>query len=336
MFESAEELEHFLIELRLEVRPRAQLELEEVWRFARSQGAPKEFRPWDLPYWAEKLREHHFGDLDGAWRRHLPAARAVETMVHCAGELFGVQLEPMDPARAGDRRFAVRSAEGSRVAVDVSWPPENLTHDQLRAVFRAFGGDLHRALAPSVDAYVEECSAQAMESWCYHPPTLARICGGNQPPDALVEKTRAARRFLAALRTTDRLEPAFFDLRVHRDYVPGSLSSPLRSQVLDTFAQVRREVGVLPPPPWNRRASSLVEVFGGGGQAGYGALWADVVAAELFQAFEESDPDDGAARRRGVARQLLSASAPTLYEAFRGQRPSIAAWLGRAGLGGGG
>jgi oligopeptidase A len=68
----------------------------------------------------------------------------------------------------------------------------------------------------------------------------------------------------SALATIRDIELALFDLRVHRDYLPVERASKLRSHVLDTFAQVRREVSLLLPPPWDRTASSLLEIFGDG------------------------------------------------------------------------
>jgi Zn-dependent oligopeptidase len=68
----------------------------------------------------------------------------------------------------------------------------------------------------------------------------------------------------SALASVREIELALFDLRLHRDYVPADRASKLRSHVLDTFAQVRREVSLLPPPPWDRAACALVEIFGDG------------------------------------------------------------------------
>jgi Zn-dependent oligopeptidase len=72
----------------------------------------------------------------------------------------------------------------------------------------------------------------------------------------------------AALGKIREIEVALFDLRLHRDYVPAERASKLRSHVLDTFAQARREVSVLPPPPWDRTACGLVEIFGDGEAGG--------------------------------------------------------------------
>jgi Zn-dependent oligopeptidase len=74
--------------------------------------------------------------------------------------------------------------------------------------------------------------------------------------------------FGEALGVLDGIEVALFDLRVHRDYVPADRASRLRSHVLDTLAQVRREVSLLLPPPWERRASSFIGGFGSASTAG--------------------------------------------------------------------
>jgi oligopeptidase A len=72
----------------------------------------------------------------------------------------------------------------------------------------------------------------------------------------------------SALATVREIELALFDLRLHRDYVPADRASKLRSQVLDAFAQARREVSLLPPPPWDRSACGLLEIFGDGEAGG--------------------------------------------------------------------
>lgn len=92
---------------------------------------------------------------------------------------------------------------------------------------------------------------------------------GEPMPAAMLEhltRRRAPRPALAILR---EIELALFDLRIHRDYIPALRASRLRSQVLDTFAQARREVCLLPPPPWNRRACSFQEAFGESRGGGY-------------------------------------------------------------------
>ena len=58
---SPEEVEMFLLDLNLRARRRALEELAELRSFAKARDAIEELRPWDLPYYAEKLKAHKLG-----------------------------------------------------------------------------------------------------------------------------------------------------------------------------------------------------------------------------------------------------------------------------------
>jgi Zn-dependent oligopeptidase len=123
--------------------------------------------------------------------------------------------------------------------------------------------ELNARVRPSAQAELEEI-------W-----TLAKSrdgIKGFRPWDLAyyAERLAAARPGFAptALEIVREIEIALFDLRLHRDYVPADRASKLRPYVLDTFAQARREVSVLPPPPWDRSACALVEIFGDGEAGG--------------------------------------------------------------------
>ncbi len=347
MVASTEEVDHFLIDLNRKARPRAESELAEVWRFARSEGAPKEFRPWDLPYWSEKFRQQEVGDLDEDWREYLSASDAIGGMVALAARLYGIRFDRVDLGRGPgglSTTFRLYDADGGAMGtLDVHSPAPRLTHRELRSVFREFGRGVQRLFAlergvAALEADVADLPGRVMERWCCDATALASFARhhetGAAPPGALVAKTEAEGSFLAGLTTTARLEVAMFDLRLHRDYVPGGRSSSLRSQVLDALAQVRREVSVLPPPPWNRLPSHSVEIFGGDSDVGcYGPIWADVLSADLFEALEESGFAPEAGHRLGrMLTQLGSRPAMALYVEFCGRKPRLDAWLRRKAL----
>ncbi len=342
---STDDVEHFLIELNHGVRPRAQSELTELWQLARSEGAPKEFRPWDVPYWAERRRQLAFGTLDEAWRAHLAASDVVAGAVGLAARIYGMRFERVEQGPStGPWSFHVRGADGEAIgALEVSPPAPRLTHREARAVFRRFGEDLQRLLAQrhgtaGFEAELARVPGKLMDRWCYEGAALASFARhaetGAAPPDALVARTRDEDSFLVGLETTARLEVALFDLRVHRDYVPADRASTLRSQVFDTLAQVRREVSVLLPPPWNRMPDQLVEVFGAeGGVSAFEGIVGDVVAEDLFAAFEESGDVEGTGRRLfAMWTQLGVRPATDLYREFRGRGPRSETWLRRKGL----
>ena len=221
--------------------------------------------------------------------------------------------------------------------------PALLTHEEVLTLFHEFGHGLHHLLTRVDEASVSgirgvawdavELPSQFMENWCYHAPTLrglARHHQTGQPiPDELVEKVRGSRTFLSGLSTVRQLEFALFDLRLHRDYQPG------RTRVFDVLAEVRREVSVLVPPAWNRMPNSFSHVFAGGYAAGYYSYkWAEVLSADAFAAFVESDfaADTGRRFRETVLAQGGSREAMDLFVDFRGRRPSIEPLLRQSGL----
>ncbi len=222
--------------------------------------------------------------------------------------------------------------------------PALLTHNEVLTLFHEFGHGLHHLLTRVDEAAASgirgvawdavELPSQFMENWCYHPPTLRTFAShfqtGEPLPDGLLEKIRAARRFHAGLATVRQIEFSLFDLRLHRDYSPSA-----GGRVLETLNRVRKEVSLLPPPAWNRMPSSFTHVFAGGYAAGYYSYkWAEVLSADAFSAFEESDfaPEVGLRFRDTVLAQGGSREAMDIFVDFRGRSPSIDALLRYAGL----
>ena len=222
--------------------------------------------------------------------------------------------------------------------------PALLTHDEVVTLFHEFGHGLHHLLTQVDEAAVSgirgvswdavELPSQFMENWCYDRDTLrelGRHWQTNQPlPDDFIAKLKDSRSFLNGLATLRQVEFALFDLRLHRDY--DAAQGP---RVLETLAQVREEVAVMTPPALNRMPNSFSHVFAGGYAAGYYSYkWAEVLSADAFAAFEESEfsPETGARFRDTVLAQGGSREAMDLFIEFRGRKPSIEALLRHSGL----
>ena len=128
-----------------------------------------------------------------------------------------------------------------------------------------------------------------------------------------------------------QLELALFDFRLHRDYDPAR--GPRIAQVL---AEVRSQVAVLTPPPFNRLPHSFSHIFSGGYAAGYYSYkWAEVLSADAFSLFEERgifDPASGHAFLEQILERGGSVDANELFVAFRGRAPSIEPLLRHSGI----
>jgi oligopeptidase A len=222
--------------------------------------------------------------------------------------------------------------------------PALLSHDEVLTLFHEFGHGLHHLLTRVDEAAVSgirgvewdavELPSQFMENWCYEPNTLrgfARHWQTGAPlPDGLLDKLIASRTFHAALATLRQIEFALFDLRLHRDYDPAR-----GARVLETLAEVRREVSVLPPPSYNRMPNSFSHIFGGGYAAGYYSYkWAEVLSADAFAAFVETGfaVETGLRFRDTILAQGGSQEALDLFVSFRGREPSLEALLRQTGL----
>jgi len=219
-----------------------------------------------------------------------------------------------------------------------------LTHDEVVTLFHEFGHGLHHLLTRVDEAAISgirgvawdavELPSQFMENWCYDRETLngfARHWKTGEPiPDELLKKLQQSRTFMAGLGTLRQIEFSLFDLRLHRDF-----NAAQSGRVLATLEQVRREVSVFAPPAWNRMPNSFTHVFAGGYAAGYYSYkWAEVLSADAFAAFEESDFDPATGYRfrdtvlaNGGAREAMD-----LFVAFRGRKPSIEPLLKQSGL----
>ena len=223
--------------------------------------------------------------------------------------------------------------------------PALLTHDDVVTLFHEFGHGLHHMLTevefPSISGIggVEwdavELPSQFMENFAWQREALdlfARHHRSGEPlPEALYRKMLEARHFHAGLFLVRQLEFALFDFRLHLEYAPGE-----GARALELLQQVREQVAVLHPPAWHRFPHAFTHIFAGGYAAGYYSyLWAEVLSADAFSAFEEAGIFDHAVGER-FRREILAVggSRPALdsFVAFRGREPQPDALLRSYGL----
>jgi oligopeptidase A len=119
MAESPADVERFLVELAARAKRRAQQELDELRAFARELGGPDDLQPWDLAYYAEKLKERKLGLSDDLLRPYFPAPQVIDGMLALAGRLYEVAFERIDgvPTWHPDVTvYVLKDARGRRFA----------------------------------------------------------------------------------------------------------------------------------------------------------------------------------------------------------------------------
>ena len=110
MAPSVAEVEQLLEELRQASFDAAQHDLDELRAFAQAEHAPEadDLTHWDLPFWAERLREQRYDFSDEELRPYFPLPRVLEGLFVLATRLFGVTITAADgevPVWHPDVRF---------------------------------------------------------------------------------------------------------------------------------------------------------------------------------------------------------------------------------------
>src|SRR6202142_1462016 len=165
-----------------------------------------------------------------------------------------------------------------------------------------------------------------MGNFVWRPEVLplisAHVSTGEPLPVDMLQRLLGTRTFNAALDTLRQIELATFDFELHANF-----DAELGAHVNETLAAVRRRVAVVPAAPFNRVAASFAHIFAGGYAAGYYSYkWAEVLAADAFEAFEETGVFDSTTAARFLDSILSRGGSLDAMEAFvkfRGRQPDV-------------
>lgn len=217
-----------------------------------------------------------------------------------------------------------------------------LTHYEVETLFHEFGHGLHHMLTKVTDFSqagingVEwdavEQPSQFMENFCRQYEGLTRITRhietGEALPEALFQKLNAAKHELSALALLRQMELSLFDFIFHMG------NNGLRP-ALEVLAEVKAQVSVVPNSD-SRLPMQFSHLFAGGYAAGYYSyIWAEVLSADSFGAFEETgvfNPETGKRFKDEIL--AVGSTRPSMdsFVAFRGRRPQVDALLRHKGI----
>ncbi len=223
--------------------------------------------------------------------------------------------------------------------------PALFTHDEVVTLFHEFGHGIHHMLTQVETGSVSgingvpwdavELPSQFLENWCWEEDALAFISGhyetGEPLPKEMLDKMLAAKNFQSAMFILRQLEFGLFDFTLHTEFDPE-----IGPRVLETLAEVKSKVAVLPSLEWNRFSHSFSHIFAGGYSAGYYSyLWAEVLSSDAFSRFEEEgifNAETGKSFLNNILEMGGSEEPMELFKRFRGREPEIDALLRHSGI----
>src|SRR5690625_944508 len=223
--------------------------------------------------------------------------------------------------------------------------PALLGWDDAETLFHEFGHALHGLMSDvtypmisgtSVARDFVELPSQLFEHWLAEPEILKKHARhyrtGEPMPDSLIERLRAAATFNQGFKTVEFIASALVDLDMHQIGDPSGFD-PARCEA-ETLAGIGMPEAIL----MRHRTPHFQHVFAGDGYSAgyYSYMWAEVLDADAFRAFEEAgDPFDRRMAER-LATHILSAGGrekpEAAYIAFRGRLPGVDALLEGRGL----
>jgi peptidyl-dipeptidase Dcp len=222
--------------------------------------------------------------------------------------------------------------------------PVLISWDDATTLFHEFGHALHglssNVTYPSLSGtnvvrdYVEFPS-QLLEHWLITPEVLEQFAihyqTGKSMPSKLVEKLKRAATFNQGFGTTEYLASAIMDMKLHLTTQHPVVASTFEKETLD-------ELGMPGELVMRHRTPQFLHIFSNDDYAAgyYSYLWADVITADAYDAFEEgSGPYDERVARR-LFENVLSAGNTVDpdqgYHNFRGKAPAINSLLRKRGF----
>ncbi|CAJ1797413.1 TPA: oligopeptidase A [Aeromonas dhakensis] len=92
MADKPEQVVNFLTDLARRSLSQGKAELEEIRAFASEQHGQSELAAWDIPYYAEKLKQHKFSISDEQLRPYFPASKVVKGLFEVVKRVFGMKV----------------------------------------------------------------------------------------------------------------------------------------------------------------------------------------------------------------------------------------------------
>ncbi|MFC1552068.1 M3 family metallopeptidase, partial [Candidatus Latescibacterota bacterium] len=178
-----------------------------------------------------------------------------------------------------------------------------------------------------------ELPSQIMENWAIEPAVLKTYAihyeTGKAIPQELIDKMENAKKFNQGFMMVERLAACFLDMDWH------TLIDTTEQDVAKFEKESLDKIGLIPEIESRYQSTNFRHIFPGRHSSGYYSyVWAEVLDADAFQAFKETDlfnKELAASFRKNVL-SMGSNDMMAQYVKFRGVEPTVDALLKRMGL----
>ncbi len=294
---------------------------------------------FDLPKYNDEVRTFEVKDRDGS---HL-AVYYVDYHPR-AGKRNGAWMsEYRKQSREGgveETPVIVNVANLSRASAT---EPALLSLDEVSTLFHEFGHALHGMLSnvtyrslsgTAVANDFVEMPSQVFENWATEPEVLKSYARnyktGETIPDDLIAKMNNAKLFNQGFATVEYLAASYLDMDWH------TLKGDAPADAMAFETQRMNAIGLIPEIVPRYRSPYFRHIFSGQYSSGYYAyIWAEVIDADIFQAFKENglfDPATADKFRKYILSAGNTEDPMVLFKKFRGREPDIEPLLERRGL----
>lgn len=173
-----------------------------------------------------------------------------------------------------------------------------LRHSDVVTLFHEMGHALHHLLSKIPEPFVSgisgvawdtvEFPSQFLEYFAYDKDVLKTFAKhyetGEVIDDNAIDTIIKAKNFQSSLNMLRQVEFALFDFKLHQKLYKNE------QEVQELMDAIRDEFSVLKPPSYNKFQNGFSHIFAGGYAAGYYSYkWAEVLSADAFYMFIESE-----------------------------------------------
>jgi peptidyl-dipeptidase Dcp len=211
-----------------------------------------------------------------------------------------------------------------------------LFHELGHAIHDLFSKTTYESLSgTNVPRDYVEFPSQVMENWMSEPRVLRMFARhyltGETLPDEMIKKIEASSKFNQGFATVEYMAAAYLDMNWHTLKAGEAKVGDVRKFESSAMEKLGLIDTIIP----RYRSTYFAHIFSGGYSSGYYSyLWSEVLDADAFEAFKETDLFDSETAMK--FRRLLARGGTRpgmeLYREFRGRDPEIAPLLKRRGL----